>query len=174
MNGATMKPGGGGGGVAGTQKFGSVGGASHSAGGLGSAVSMYMNGQQKTATGGSGSAAGGLGKQQQNYMSPPMGHANVHNTGGRMAPRANMLMESSSTSTTAAFTTDIKGGMELMGFGGNNVNASGTANTGDEEVMFPSLRVREEFGTETFAVPLGIVNSWEVGGFHSIMDFAAC
>ena len=118
--------------------------------GNGSGNAGYGNANgQKASNGGNSAAVQG----KQSYLSPPVVHANVVNKRGNMPGRRNI--------TTPAPT--VSGG-----------DAGGPGSSGGvEDVAFSSLRVREENGTEIFAVPLGIVNGWEVRDlFVSLACFA--
>ncbi|KAA8900565.1 transcriptional activator of glycolytic enzymes-domain-containing protein [Sphaerosporella brunnea] len=107
---------------------------------------MGAGGQQK-ATGGAG---GNTVKQHQAYMrSPSTSHASLHNTSvnlvGNGTPAA--MVGRSSVSASHAPTP--------------------SPGSGDVKPFVPieegpaTVRVREEGGTETFALPLGMVNTWE-------------
>jgi hypothetical protein len=127
-------------------------------GGAGPAAQKFSNangymgtGGQKT-TGGGSVAGGNVAKQHQNYMrSPSSSHASLHSTPVSV----------------------VGGGSTSAAMVGRNSVPTPMAPTpspsnGDVKPLLPieegpaTIRVREEGGTETFALPLAMVNSWEV------------
>jgi hypothetical protein len=138
-NGVTTVAVGGGGAGTGAQKFSNANG--------------YMGTGGQKATGG-GVAGGNAAKQQhQNYMrSPSSSHASLHSNtpvsvvGGGSTPAA--MIGRNSVPTPMAPTP--------------------SPSNGDVKPLLPieegpaTIRVREEGGAETFALPLAMVNSWEV------------
>jgi hypothetical protein len=117
--------------------------------GNGSGNAGYGNANGQKASNGGNSAA----VQKQSYLSPPVVHANVANVRGNLPGRRNITTPAPSVS-------------------GGDTGGPGSSG-GVEDVAFSSLRVREEGSTEIFAVPLGIVNGWEVRDlFVSLACFA--
>jgi len=136
-------PGGGGGG--GVQKYSTNG---------------YLPGGGHKAAGVTGGNASGMigtpAKQQQQppqgYMrSPSITNAHIHNTPSGMGSRGGGV-----AAATVPAASSNAGDVPSFGMGGGGAVVA-------EEPGLSSLRVREENGTETFAVPLGIANTWEVG-----------